>query len=102
MKTLSLFGALLLSVSINATAAQGSHQPTDAMQFAGVSHDVNNAKKLKFTSRRSALNQTVKNKKNNSDEWIGASYQNEKSSQAGTRLNRQFRSKRPHINYQFD
>jgi len=65
---------------------------------------VNNAQKLKFVSRRAAQNPAVKNKQvnNNDDAWIGASYEDEKASKASKRLNRQFRSKRPHIDYQFD
>jgi len=59
---------------------------------------------LKFVSRRAKQNPAVKNKSVNKgdDEWIGASYEDEKASKASKRLNRQFRSKRPHINYQFD
>lgn len=65
---------------------------------------VNNATKLKFTSRRAALNPAVKNKDayQAEDQWVGATYVDEQESEAGKRLNRQFRSKRPHINYQFD
>lgn len=109
MKTLSLLSALLLSVSINAYAngAQDNHQSAQALQVADasqVSQGVNNAKKLRFNSRRPALNQAVKNKKsyNGEDEWVAVGYKDSKASKAGQRLNRQFRSKRPHINYQFD
>jgi hypothetical protein len=65
---------------------------------------INNATRLKFTSRRAALNPAVKNKDayQADDEWVGATYVDELEADAGKRLNRQFRSKRPHINYQFD
>jgi len=112
MKTLSLLSALLLSVSINAYANQGQNQ-TAADQSSQVVHladasqadqDVNNALRLKFVSRRAAQNPAVKNKDayKADDEWVGATYIDEQESKAGKRLNRQFRSKRPHINYQFD
>lgn len=67
-------------------------------------NEVNNATRLKFTSRRAALNPAVKNKDayQADDEWVGATYVDEQELEAGKRLNRQFRSKRPHINYQFD
>lgn len=105
MKTLSLLSALLLSVSINAYAneAQSNNQPVQIADASQATEGVNNAKKLRFNSRRPTLNQAVKNKgANGSDEWVGASYENERATKSSKRLNRQFRSKRPHINYQFD
>ncbi|MFV1922747.1 MAG: hypothetical protein ACMZ63_09100 [Methylotenera sp.] len=65
---------------------------------------INNATRLKFTSRRAALNPTVKNQDNYlaNDKWVGATYVDEQTTEAGKRLNRQFRSKRSYINYQFD
>lgn len=67
-------------------------------------NDVNNALRLKFISRRGHQNPAVKNKDQYKadDEWVGATYVDEKESKASKRLNRQFRSKRPYINYQFD
>ncbi|MGJ8619455.1 MAG: hypothetical protein ACSHWN_03905 [Methylophilaceae bacterium] len=112
MKTLSLLSALLLSVSINAYANQESGQQAansseEVFHLADASQadkDVNNALRLKFISRRAAQNPAVKNKDAYSadDEWVGATYVDEQEEKAGKRLNRQFRSKRPHINYQFD
>ena len=110
MKTLSLLSALLLSVSINAFAAEASSQSavgSQKLHLADASQadaDVNNALRLKFISRRAAQNPAVKNKDAYSadDEWVGATYVDEQEEKAGNRLNRQFRSKRPHINYQFD
>jgi hypothetical protein len=110
MKTLSLLSALLLSVSINAYATQGEGQAavgTQKVYLADASQadaDVNNALRLKFISRRAAQNPAVKNKDAYSadDEWVGATYVDEQEAQSSKRLNRQFRSKRPHINYQFD
>lgn len=82
---------------------------TDSVNDDGVGtvkadNEVNNATRLKFTSRRAALNPAVKNQDNYlaDDEWVGATYVDEQALEAGKRLNRQFRSKRPHINYQFD
>ncbi|HSR01778.1 MAG TPA: hypothetical protein VLM20_03215 [Methylophilaceae bacterium] len=109
MKTLSLLSALLLSVSINAYATQDNNQQvaTQKIYLADASqadNDVNNSLRLKFISRRAAQNPAVKNKDAYSadDEWVGATYVDEQEDKAGKRLNRQFRSKRPHINYQFD
>jgi hypothetical protein len=113
MKTLSLLSALLLSISINAYANQSQNNQSAANQSAPAVHlaeasqadqDVNNALRLKFVSRRAAQNPAVKNKDayNADDAWVGASFEDEKELEAGKRLNRQFRSKRPHINYQFD
>lgn len=67
-------------------------------------NSVNNAMRLKFMSRRGYQNPAVKNKEPNklNDEWVGATYVDEKEAKASKRLNRQFRSKRPHIDYQFD
>ncbi len=82
---------------------------TDSVNDDGVGtvkadNEVNNATRLKFTSRRAALNPAVKNQDNYlaDDEWVGATHVDEQALDAGKRLNRQFRSKRPHINYQFD
>ena len=76
----------------------------DSAGVVAADNEVNNARKLKFTSRRAALNPAVKNQDNYlaDDEWVGATYVDEQELEAGKRLNRQFRSKRPHINYQFD
>lgn len=67
-------------------------------------NDVNNALRLKFISRRGYQNPAVKNKDDYKadDAWVGATYLDERESKASKRLNRQFRSKRPHIDYQFD
>jgi hypothetical protein len=76
----------------------------DSLGTVKADNEVNNAARLKFISRRAALNPAVKNQDNYlaDDEWVGATYVDEQALEAGKRLNRQFRSKRPHINYQFD
>ncbi len=78
--------------------------PNDDVGSVVAEGEVNNATRLKFTSRRAALNPAVKNQDNYlaDDQWIGATFIDEQELEAGKRLNRQFRSKRPHINYQFD
>lgn len=67
-------------------------------------NNVNNAMRLKFMSRRGHQNPAVKNKEQykGDDAWVGTSYADERESKASKRLNRQFRSKRPYTNYQFD
>ena len=82
---------------------------TDSVNDDGVGtvkadNEVNNATRLQFTSRRAALNPAVKNQDNYlaDDEWVGATYVDDQEFEAGKRLNRQFRSKRPNIDYQFD
>lgn len=76
----------------------------DSVGTVKANNEVNNATRLKFTSRKAALNPAVKNQDNYlaDDEWISATYVDEQALEAGKRLNRQFRSKRQHINYQFD
>ena len=111
MKARSLLGALLLSLSINAYANTNhetvNHQKAKVLQIAEASQvdaDVNNALRLKFISRRAAQNPAVKHKDayKADDEWVGATYIEEQKAQSAKRLNRQFRSKRPYIDYQFD
>ena len=117
MKQLSLFTALMLSFAVNAyantnqekntTMAEANDQSAKVLHIADASQankDVNNALRLKFISRRGYQNPAVKNKDQYKadDEWVGATYVDERESKASKRLNRQFRSKRPHINYQFD
>lgn len=110
MKALSLLSVLLLGVSINAYADQDkSSHAQAAKKSAHVIHladasNTNNALRLKFVSRRAVQNPAVKNKDayKADDDWVGATYVEKRESKAAKRLNRQFRSKRPHINYQFD
>jgi hypothetical protein len=113
MKTLSLLSALLLTVSINAYANQENGQLAATNQTAAklnlapasqASDDVNNALRLKFISKRAAHNPAVKNKVayNAEESWVGATYVDKQEDKASKRLNRQFTSKRPNINYQFD
>lgn len=103
MKTLSILTAALLAASIQipAHADQSSN-----IYVANASDQVeveNNATKLKFTSRRPQLNPAVKNKKYEADDaWQGATDVEENASNASKRMNRQFRSRRPYIDYQFD
>ena len=90
----------------NSIVDESANQESSEHDLSNVKADseVNNATKLKFTSRRAALNPAVKNQDTYlaDDEWVGATYVDEDESTAGKRLNQQFRSKRPHINYQFD
>lgn len=119
MKRLTLLSTLILGFSMNvhanANQEQNSneavksinHQSAHVLQIADASQadqDVNNALRLKFISRRASQNPAVKSKDNYKadDEWVGATYVDERESKSSKRLNRQFRSKRPHINYQFD
>ncbi|QVL45284.1 MAG: hypothetical protein KFB94_08530 [Methylophilaceae bacterium] len=109
MKKLSLLSALMLSFTLNAYAnANHEHvNVADRLHIADASQanpDVNNALRLKFISRRAAQNPAVNNKdaQQADEEWEGATYVDEEESDASKRLNRQFKSKRPYINYQFD
>jgi hypothetical protein len=112
MKTLSLLSALLLTVSINAYANQdngqqaATNQTAEKIYLADASADdvVHNATRLKFISRRAAHNPAVNNKDTYKadDNWIGATYVDEQEAKTSKRLNRQFTSKRPNMNYQFD
>ncbi len=109
MKKLSLLSALLLTLSIHASANAGQHngQAAERLYFADASQadqDVNNALRLKFISRRAAHNPAVNNKDEYKadDDWQGATYVDEKESETSKRLNRQFKSKRPYINYNFE
>ena len=103
------------SLSNTAEEETANHQAandgivTDSVNDDGIGtvkadNEVNNATRLKFTSRRAALNPAVKNQDSYlaDDEWVGATYVDEQELDSAKRLNRQFRSKRPHINYQFD
>jgi hypothetical protein len=112
MKTLSLLSALLLTVSINAYANQSNgeqaatNQMAEKIHLAATSADevVHNATRLKFISRRAAHNPAVNNKDayNADENWVGATYVDEQEANTSKRLNRQFTSKRPNMNYQFD
>lgn len=104
MKTLSILAALLLGASfnINAQAAQADGlYVADTTQLV---NEQNTATRLKFTSRRGYQNPAVKNKRDYeaNDAWQGATLVDEQETKSSKRLNRQFRSKRPHIDYQFD
>lgn len=111
MKKLLLFTTLILSFTLNAYANSNdehAHAPlTDRLHIADASQanpEVNNALRLKFISRRAAQNPAVNNRDaQDADEtWQGATDVDKEESEASKRLNRQFKSKRPHINYQFD
>lgn len=109
MKTLSLLSALLLTVSINAYANQdnGQQAASNKVHLADASQTddvVHNATRLKFISKRAAYNPAVYNKEAYSatDNWVGATYVDEQEAKTSKRLNRQFTSKRPNMNYQFD
>jgi len=106
MKTLSLLGALLLGVSINASA-NPTVQAADGIYLADATEMNQAAKKAKrhnFTSRRAAKSKAVDNKGayNADDDWVGATYVKERNEKSKKRLNQQFRSRRGHTNYQFD
>ena len=116
MKRLPLLSVLMFGFAFNAYANQ-AHETNDSQVFndsqaevlriadaSQTDQDVNNALRLKFISRRAAQNPAVKSKDEYKadDEWVGATYVDEQESKSAKRLNRQFRSKRPHINYQFD
>jgi hypothetical protein len=104
--------ALLCSVcvmNVNAREQVALNEGVKASGFSGeritvAESDVNNALRLKFISRRGYQNPAVKNKDDYKadDAWVGATHVDERESKASKRLNRQFRSKRPHIDYQFD
>lgn len=109
MKKLTLLSALILGFSVNAYAGTNAQntQSVEPLYLAAASQadqDVNNALRLKFISRRAAHNPAVNNKDANAADadWQGATYVDEKESEAGKRLNRQFKSKRPYINYNFE
>lgn len=108
MKKLSLLSALMLSFAANSYAenAKTHHQSVERVSMAEASqanHEVNNALRLKFISRRAAQNPAVNNKDEyKTDDWVDATYADEQESEASKRLNRQFKSKRPHINYHFE
>ncbi|HSR01478.1 MAG TPA: hypothetical protein VLM20_01690, partial [Methylophilaceae bacterium] len=59
--------------------------PNDDIGSVVAENEVNNATRLKFTSRRAALNPAVKNKDNYlaDDQWIGATYVDEQELEAG-------------------
>lgn len=106
MKKLSLLALLVLTVSVS-TSINANEANLDESAVADTSkanQGTNQALRLKFISRRAYQNPAVKNKKqyNADDAWVGTSYADERESKASKRLNRQFRSKRPYTNYQFD
>lgn len=107
MKSLSILAALLISASVNISAHAEQPQGLYIADAGTATENVNNATRLKFNSRRGFRNPAVHNKDryNADDAWEGTAYieENEaKEEKASKRLNRQFRSKRPHIDYQFD
>jgi hypothetical protein len=108
MKKLTLLSALILGFSVNAYADNNTQntQSVEPLYLAEASQadDVNNALRLKFISRRAAHNPAVNNKDETKadTDWQGATYVDEKESDAAKRLNRQFKSKRPYINYNFE
>jgi hypothetical protein len=106
MKKLTLLSALILGFSVHAYAETNSTQSAEPLYLAEASQadDVNNALRLKFISRRAAHNPAVNNKDETKadTDWQGATYVDEKESDTAKRLNRQFKSKRPYINYNFE
>ena len=105
MKTLTLLSALILGVSINAHA--NPEPSADALYLADATQVNEMAKKAKrhnFTSRRAVKSRAVDNKDayNADDSWEGATYVDEGNLKAKKRINRQFRSRRGHTDYQFD
>jgi len=110
MKKLTLLSALILGFSVHAYADSSYAQNTQSVEplylaeATQADQDVNNALRLKFISRRAAHNPAVNNKDANSADadWQGATYVDEEESDASKRLNRQFKSKRPYINYNFE
>lgn len=110
MTKLSLLAVLMLGASMSVSANSNQTHNVDhatEIQMADASQveqGTNNAVRLKFMSRRGYQNPAVNNKDQykSDDEWVGATYVDEKESKASKRLNRQFRSKRPYTNYQFD
>lgn len=105
MKALTLLSALLLTVSINVQA--NPSQSADGLYLADATQANEMTKKAKrhnFTSRRAVKSRAVDNKDayNAEDDWVGATYVDEGELKAKKRINRQFRSRRGHTNYQFD
>lgn len=74
------------------------------VEASQVERSPNNTVRLKFMSRRAYQNPAVKNKDKykTGEKGIHATNIDERKAKASKRLNRQFRSKRPYINYQLD
>lgn len=104
MKKLSLLAALLLGASLNIHAQSAQAEGINIDDTTQLVNEQNTATRLKFTSRRGYQNPAVKNKRDYQadDAWQGATLVDEQETKSSKRLNRQFRSKRPHIDYQFD
>jgi len=106
MTKLSLLALVMLGVSMAVSANSDQSQDlgqSEAVQVTGTSdatQGANNAVRLKFMSRRAYQNPAVKNKKRSQAERDSA--MQEREEKARKRLNRQFKSKRPYMNYQFD
>jgi hypothetical protein len=103
MKSLSILGTLLLCAAVHFSANAGELDDVNGVGNGEQVRVENAATKLKFTSRRPHLNAAVKNRTYEADDaWQGATDIQENASNASKRLNRQFRSRRPYIDYQFD
>jgi len=90
MKTLLV---ILLSTLIYTTANADEVQDTQNIETDQIT---NNSVRLKFISKRPYVNPEVKNKSAQAKETTVD------KKEAAKRLNRQFVSKRPHMNYQTD
>jgi len=100
--SVSLFVGLMLGASMQVYA--NSNQTHDAaMQVAEapqVKQGVNNAVRLKFLSRRGSRHAAHSDRSQTEVEKSAEVAARE--TKARKRLNRQFRSRRPYINYQFN
>lgn len=104
MKTLSILAALVISASVNISVHAEQPQHASVTNAGSIVIAQNTATRHKFNSRRSYQNPAVHNKSEYKadDAWEGATYVKETENKTAQRLNRQFTSKRPQINYQFD
>ncbi len=104
MKTLSILAALVISASSHTSANAEQPQGLYAGDAGPVVVAQSTATRHKFNSRRGYRNPAVHNKKEYKadDAWEGATIVKERENKATKRLNRQFKSKRSHMNYQFD
>jgi len=106
MKTLFILAALFISASVNISVHAEQTQRSYVADSGPVILAENTATRHMFNSRRGYRSPAVHNKKNKADDTLeGAAYIQEKEAKeakASKRLNRQFRSKRPNMNYQFN
>lgn len=103
-----LGASMSVSANSNQTDNVVSVPEIEVAEATQVEESANNAVRLKFMSRRGYRNPAVNNKDQYKAENTlnGATNieqrESERESKASKRLNRQFRSKRSHINYQFN